>query len=208
MRRYALETGNLPDGGVGEQKAFPCIVPPVSRLNDRFESATTTAEFSAAWGPLVPANSVRRYAVILDNDYNYKLLWIKYLALYTDGNGLRYSYDPAGPYWGNSNLIAFINPYPSSAYPWADPLYRYIRVKLHIRSVGERCLYGDSRDPITKDQLPLPVDCIQGNEYGIGQLRTPYLINREGTVEFEFTNTHTTKALTVHFAMYGMKVRV
>jgi len=209
----AVTTGGIADGGQGEQKAHPCLVPPVSLLKDTWaENIGNAFARTSSIGPTVPALGSVRYPVGLDLDYTFKMLWVRYRAFYSTYNlaGLptRTSWDPARDVHTGHNAFPFMVQCPTPMYPWAETLNRYITVKLWVPTMNDVTLYGDARNRVTGQYVYLAADAIQGNESGIGQLRVPHLINRAGQIQFEFVNSHATYPLTVNFVVYGMKVRV
>jgi len=205
--KYAVTTGGLPDGGKGIQRAHPCIVPPFTRNTaPQWPAAPTVNDSFASWGPAIPPNSVRRFPVIMDMDYSFKLLGIKYVTLIKREDDNIISYDGYWQSLGHNNSVPFMDV--NYSYPWSGmPMNRYITVKLYVRSMGEHTLFGENKNRVTGQEIPLCITSNQGNIYGPGQVRTEYLINRGGSVEFEFHNRYD-DYVKVHFAMYGMKVRI
>jgi len=86
-RDFAVKFGRHPDMGLESEKAFPFIYTFRNRNDDLWTAGTTLTNQSDAInnvvngiGPLVPANSRITHNVMLDQDYIFKLLNIKYTA--------------------------------------------------------------------------------------------------------------------------------
>lgn len=112
VREYAVKFGRHPDMGLESQKAFPFIYTFRNRNDDQWVAGTTlTAQADAlnnivnGIGPLVPANSRITHNIMLDQDYIFKLLNIKYMACY-----LRYDIRYANEYQWYEDLPANVAP--------------------------------------------------------------------------------------------------
>ncbi len=108
----------------------------------------------------------------------------------------------------------------------ATSLNRYIKMTLSLLGSGSTVLYGGkvpypdeyrfnritggtvANDYRVNDNIPLPLDVLQGYDSGVLTMRTPYLLPRQGIMSFDIYNFHHTKDITVGAAIYGMKVRV
>jgi hypothetical protein len=92
------------------------------------------------------------------------------------------------------------------------PLSRFISVSVNFRSDSRYLYGGQNLDSATgrgnNGLVPLPFSVLQGYDYGYGQLTAPYLLPKDGSILFEFTNNHTIKTLRVGGIAYGMKVRL
>ena len=191
---YAVRFNESVDYGNGPSKAFPFLYSFIDQDRDTWEVAHTLAD---SLGVFVAATATVRHSIQLDYDYNFKLLWIKYSAYYNNGGTMEW--------WENVGGAGVVYD------DWfaATPYINYIDVSLSYNP-GSRYLYGGfANNPLLASQiLPIDLDCMQGNETGYGQLRTPYFLPREGQMIFEITNTHPTDALYVAGIAYGMKVRL
>jgi hypothetical protein len=100
------------------------------------------------------------------------------------------------------------NPEMNAATPWTNS----IAVSLSVPSNQGVYVYGGANtDPVrtpNRSTMPLALVTMQGADSGFGQLRTPYLLPRAGTVIVEITNVHPTQDIYVAGILYGMKVRV
>lgn len=203
---YAVRFGEAVDKGIGPEKAFPFIYNFVPFENDTWESVkgAATASNLTGIGPLVPSGGTILHPVVLDPDYNFKLLWVKYTAYWLDTvNGYYVWYEPIVNWFQELDYQAFIG----------TPLVNSLEIKMSAYAPDNRILYGDSSMQTSfsvggNAQQPAPVDCLQGYDFGWGQLRTPYIMPREGILMFEITNNHTVKDLYVGAAIYGMKIRI
>lgn len=218
---FAVKFGRQPDMGLEKQKAFPFIYTFISYNDDTWTPhATLTAQSDAidnivkGIGPLVKANSKYTQNVILDADYAFKLLTIRYTAY---GWCPVSAYPPAGVAWGPYFWDINIGDPPTLASDGGDrempklgmPLLHYISMTLSFQGSGSQMLYGgDSAAPLGNVRLPVPIDVMQGNDPGTLSVRTPRLLPAQGTLVFEITNSHPTIDIAVGALIYGMKVRV
>ena len=90
-RDFAAKFGRHPDMGMEGQKSFPFIYTLINRQNSQWRPQTDVALATQAGavanivngiGPLVPANSKINFNVMLDPNYIFKLLSIKYCVYY------------------------------------------------------------------------------------------------------------------------------
>ena len=87
------------------------------------------------------------------------------------------------------------------------PYTRYLAVSLYTGS-DRRFLLGD-REPNPGNPNPtdpLHIATIQGNDSGYGQVYTPYLFPKGGTIDLDIHNLHPTKYLKVNVTLCGTKV--
>lgn len=201
---YAVRFGESVDMGKGTQKAFPFIYNFIPSDKDEWESvkAAATAANLTGIGPTVPSGGTIQHPVTLDPDYNFKLLWIKYTAYWFDPEAEIYVwYEPIGG-WTDEQ-----GDYQTKI---GTPLVNSLRIKLSAYGPDSRILYGDfDMQAASANAInPAPVEALQGYDFGWGQLRTPYLLPREGLLMFEITNEHAIKDLVVGAAIYGMKIRL
>jgi hypothetical protein len=270
-RDFAVKFGRMPDHGLEGQKAFPFIYTFVNHNDDTWEATLTGIPSLANIGPTIPAGATRQINVLLDPDYNYKLLSVKYTAYYwREAINLANQYEwyeddptidgvnvpvmaadlfnnagglPVAPNVGdtwkaqataNGWTINRIYRWDGSVWidltsvaPWQvsegmDPgmdvigtsLARYLRVTLSFQGSGSNVLYGGDylnivpNANVVNGRLPLPMEVLQGYDYGYMTTRTPYLLPRQGMMVFEVTNMHPRKALIAGAAIYGMKIRL
>jgi hypothetical protein len=149
--------------------------------------------------PAYTAGSVYRYegyvvpatSAVLSNNPLYTAQWTDISALYQTTEGL----DPGMDVYGT-------------------PLAHFIKVALSFQGSGSKMLYGgqDSGAVVNphgvNGRIPLPIDVIQGYEYGFLTTKTPYLLPRQGIMSFDVYNYHHTKDLVVGAAIYGLKIRM
>jgi hypothetical protein len=148
----------------------------------------------------VPPGQQVTIPVVMDPDYNFKILGVKYIAYWNNGNG---GYDcfenPQTDYNGGLDEDA--------SWP-GKPYYQYINVTLWFNGAGSKVLYGGMNPSWNGGKQPLPIQNIQGHMYGFCTVRTPYLLPRQGHIMFDVTNSSATKTLQLAALIYGMKVRV
>jgi len=228
-RDFAAKFGRHPDMGMEGQKSFPFIYTLINRQNSQWRPQTDAALATQAGavanivngiGPLVPANSKINFNVMLDPDYIFKLLSIKYCVYYA------YEIPPNGApgHFGDYEWYENINNAPiysesdgidPDALKLGTPLVQYLGVTLGFTgSATSHILYGgDDQGPVPRmlngsRRVPLPVETIQGYDYGFLTLRTPHLLPQQACLVFDFTNSHPTKDLVVGAAIYGLKIRL
>lgn len=203
-RDFAVKFGRDPSLGLEGQKAFPFIYSFINHNDDTWTPVAPPVIPSVSCiGPIVPANSKITHNVLLDPDYNFKFLNIKYTCYrrvtgafngyvwYKTSSADNYGMDPGMNYEGTT-------------------LYRYIGITLSVQGSGNSTILhgGPDTGPIyAGKRIPLPLEAVQGYDYGFLAVRTPYLLPRQAVMSFEITNT-STYDLTVGAAIYGMKIRI
>ena len=196
---YGVRFGQMPDLGLEGQKAFPFIYTFVNH-ND---AASNNADLTA-FAPLVPANGSINVNVLLDPDYNFKLLTMKFSAYYLNGASYQWYDTPAFALNYNEGNDA----------AWeGTSLVNFIRMSVSVLGSGSNMLFGGQNTnavpPSTavNGKIPLPLTTAQGYDYGFYAVRRPYIMPRQAILSFDITNDYS-HALYVAAAIYGMKVRV
>lgn len=204
MQNYSLQIGNLVDKGRGPNKAYSFLYPFVKKSDDTWTPNQTGTVNLAGMGVTVPAGGMEQIAINLSADYHFKLKWFKYSVYWYDSqNGIYVWYEPV-PGWQ----------YEQGDYQTAigTPLVNSIRVSVFALGSQNNTLYGGENldGGVNVNWQKLPIDCsvLQGYDYGIGQLYTPYLLAKSGTILFEIRNTHAVKNLTITGMAYGTKMRL
>jgi hypothetical protein len=208
--------------GLEGQKAFPFIYSFINRNDDQWAAQSVMTTQAAALtnivngiGPLVPANSKITHNVMLDPDYIFKLLSIKYTAYYSyevPPNGVGEHF---GAYqWYENTLSSQIDAIDPDMQKVGTPLSHYIGITLSFMGSGAQVLYGgDDQGPVPtlrngSRRVPLPVEVIQGYDYGYLTMRIPHLLPQQACLVFEISNFHPTYDLVVGAGIYGMKIRM
>jgi len=209
---YSVKFGQDPSLGLEGQKSFPFIFSLVNRNDDTWTPVTPGNQPSLAnLGPLVPAASKLNHNVLLDPDYAFKLLSIRYGVNYwtppTHIPGRYVWYENINSAAGAGGLSDGVDPDTDKV---GTPLVRFMGISLSFQGAGSTTLYGGQDAGYLRNgqRIPLPADTIQGYDYGVCTMRTPFLLPRQGVLTFEFTNSHATKDLYVAAAIYGVKVRL
>jgi hypothetical protein len=203
-QNFSVRFGESVDKGLEKQKAFPFVYSFVNSDDDTWEQDKgTPAGNLSGLALLVPANDHRSVPIRLDPDCTFKLLWTKY-STYVIDRGVYTWYNAPVAGW----FLEQPNPEMNAATPWTNS----IAVSLSVPSNQGVYVYGGANtDPVrnpNRSTMPLALVAMQGADFGFGQLRTPYLLPRAGTVIVEITNVHPTQDIYVAGILYGMKVRV
>jgi len=217
-RDFAVKFGRQPDMGLEGLKAFPFIFTFVNSNNVDWQAQTGQfATLAAAeanlstFAPRVEANSLRTINVMLDPDYNFKLLAIRY-SVYTYDSRLQTIpwYVDTITTAGAGGLSEGMNPDEN----WiGNSLTNYVRVTLSYSGSGSIVQYGgNALNPVPNQydvngRLPLPLAVAQGYEAGFTPIRTPYLLPRQGCMVFDVKNDYS-QPVFVAAAIYGMKIRM
>lgn len=197
---FAVKFGRDPSCGLEGQKAFPFIYTFVNHSDDPWEPGQAGLTNLNNIGPVIPAGGSKLINVLLDADYNFKLLAIRYTV---------YAYTRSYYYWFDAQQ-ALISGGMMDGDDWpADTLWKYVDVTLSFQGSGSNILYGgpECGALLNGQRVPLHLDVIQGFDYGFLTTRTPYLLPRQGVMVFELTNRKPVDVV-VGAAIYGMKIRV
>lgn len=220
MMNYAAKFGQTVDKGMrGVPNAFPYIYNLVNASQDQWEqvkSPTSLGLNLSGIGPLIPAGGSTRVPVILDSDYNFKLLYLRYMAYgYGDINTTPPITPPAVPafFWHEPLPGMWMDPFDTMDSPH-DSILRNVRVTVAFQTNGQN-LYGAPMQSQTPPQpfagmrnpLPLPVVGIQGNEFAIEAARLPMLLPANGAIMYEIYNDNAFDVV-VGITAHGMKVRL
>lgn len=205
---YSVKFGKSIDRGLEGQKAFPFIYTFINSTDDPWKPvAAGTQPSLACIGPAIGPGATVQWPVRLDPDHNYKLISIKYTVYYWDTRDLWYRWNDLD----DTGQLELGNCDVDEEHNYSTKLSRFIRITLSFQGSGSRIIYG-GMDPNSivsgTGRFPLTLEVMQGYDYGYAQVRTPYLLPREGVMIFDITNTHDVKTLTVGAAIYGLKVRI
>jgi hypothetical protein len=201
---YAVKFGRDPSLGLEGQRAFPFMYTFVNHSDDKWIPGQGSLANLDSIGPVVPAGSKRQVNVLLDADYNFKLLAIRYSVYAYDGETGIYYWKNVPPY----NFIPISGGMADEVDWMGDDLVKYVGVTLSFQGSGSNILYGGPNvGALGGQRVPLPLDVIQGFEYGFLTTRTPYLLPRQGIMVFELTNKFSDDVV-VAAAIYGMKIRI
>lgn len=222
-RDFAAKFGRAPDMGMEGQKSFPFIYTMINRQDSQWRPHASLANITDAVdnivkgvGPLVKANSKITHNVMLDPDYIFKLLAIKY-SVYSV-----YEIPPNGapghvsPYeWYEQVSPDQSEGIDPDMLKVGTPLTHYIGMTLSFTGSGtSHIMYGGDDQGPTPRMLngsrrePLPIETIQGYDYGFMTLRTPHLLPQQACLVFEITNSHPSRDLVIGAAIYGLKIRL
>lgn len=206
---FSVKFGRDPYLGLEGQKAFPFIYTFINHNDDTWRPQTAPENITiSCLGPVVPRASTIRHNVVLDPDYNFKLLSIKYSCykwVPPNGSGI-------GEYRWYTVSSGTISDGMNPDTDWVGTsLCHYMGVTLSLQGSGNSAiLYGgpDAGPIYTGGNIPLQPVAIQGYEYGFLAVRSPALLPRQGVMAFELTNSHPSYDITVAAAIYGMKIRL
>lgn len=201
---YSVELGKSIDQGRGPNKTYSFFYPFINKADDTWTPGNAGLANLAGMGITVAAGLGAELAINLSHDYNFKLKWFKYSAYYWDSQNSQYLwYEPIANW-----------EYDPGDYQTAigTPLINSIRVSVSIIGSMGTVLYGglnlDRQVNVNWHRLPVDCSVLQGYEYGIGQLYTPYLISKSGQILLKFQNTHAVKDLLITGVAYGTKIRL
>ena len=202
---FSVKFGRDPSLGLEEQKAFPFIYTFVNHNDDTWRPGGAGLANLSNIGPVIPANSKITHNVVLDPDYNFKLLAIKYTAYkYLRDEGFD------GYLWYTVSSVIISDGMDPDMDFIGTPLYRYVGITLSFQGSGSKIIHGgpDAGPIYAGQRVPLPFDVIQGYDYGFLTTRVPYLLPRQGVMTFEITNSSPYYDIVVGAAIYGMKIRI
>jgi len=198
-----------------ENTAFPFIYTLVPRSADTWESDkhSRTGSFilnMSGVGPQVLPGQTVDHVVILDNDFNFKLLWIRYTAYFISEKLVVPVYSW---YWLGAPQVVPPYDYQRQDGPAAT---RYLRVGLTVTGPDGRYIYGAPSIYPTANTVngehPVASASMQGYDYGLGETNTEHLLPAGGMLRFRFTNTlpagQYNLKMVVGALIYGMKVRI
>jgi hypothetical protein len=210
---FAVKFGQTVDKGYrGTPKAIPYTYGLVSGFNDRWEQVKDPTSLAGDFqdvGPVIPAGGKVSVPVVLDADYNFKLLYIKYVG-YTllSSEGPPFSYfawhdvPPPDMDLDMPNLLASVH----------SSVLRQVRVNVSFQHSGQY-LYGNTSATFQQQQqtmrlpIPLPVIGVQGNEFPVLAIRTAILLPANGVITYDIYNDNTYDIVVGAYAC-GMKVRL
>ena len=200
----AIRFGEGVEKGLECQQAFPYIYSLVPSSSDTWEVNKGTNNLIDI-GPTVAVGATIQHQVKLDPDYNFLLLWVKY-TVYALGPR------PGSTYLWYAPMTGFFMDPSDYQNVIGTPLSDFLRVAMWSATT-DQTIYGGSvmmqnATAVFNGRVPVGVSVLQGYDYGPGQLRTPIFLPRSGMLMFQFTNIHTSLALTVGAAIYGLKVRI
>jgi len=199
-----------------KQKAFPFFYSFVGypyqagQVNDATGIySTTAAQAEGPDGLLVAANGgILEIPIILDRDTNFHLLSIRYgawnptVAAPNTGSRARLLPPNNALQGGRSVFQAQMNQ--------MDFYSTYFDVSVYMVSSGARDLYGGmQRNPLTgaRDELPIPLQAVQGVQDGCGSLRTAFQLPKSASVRIRVVNRFTS-SLRIYGHLFGYKIAI
>ena len=198
MYNSPIKIGHSVDGGMGFNKTFPFIFNFISKDDDTWD----VNKGAASMGVTVPAQGRVKHVIHTSEDYNFKLLFLHYTVYYYDSRAGTYSaweIDPGVQYiYGDTAL--------------GDPYTAYIKVAVAFQPDSETLMghppFTTVTPGVVDDCVPVPIEVIQDDRSGIGMVRTPYILPRNGNIMFDIFNRHPTKDLIVGGCAQGIKIRL
>ena len=183
-------------------KAFPFWFPfvPYPYLDtDKDENPPTSGARLGLLGHTVPAGGLLEIPIKMAEDAPFHWLNVKYTPFLPDISvATRYT-------WYVATALARV---PRNLFQ-IRPLYEYLKVSLIITSIDtEYTIGGDQYSPVTGlTTRRQEVNSLQGFKDGLGMLRTPWQVPKNGTVTVRIENRYTS-ALLVNGTLFGYKVVV
>jgi len=209
-------------------KAFPYLVNflPYPYQNSDVNPVTgfyanTDAAANGPDGLIVAANGGRvDIPIVMNRDTAFHMLYVKYGAWNPNietGDPVMASREmllaPENSLQGGRSLF-------DASMNQRVPYYSLLDVSLYFKSSGARDLYGgfaheqtSSGDPAasatvsvnTRAEIPIPVRSLQGQEDGMGMIRTPYQLPASATILVRVVNRHQFE-LRVYGCLFGYKI--
>lgn len=169
--------------------------------------SVTSAQAEGPDGLSIAAGGLLDIPIVMDKDCVFHLLYVKYGA---------WNPSPSVPNVGSREVL--LSPQTSlqghsmfdATMNQREPYWIYLDVSFYFTSSGGRDLYGGFQaDPFTgaKAEQPIPVWSLQGNQDGLGMVRTAYQLPKGSTVRIHVVNRYTA-ALRVYGHLFGYKVTV
>lgn len=202
--QFAVEFGkNVDRGFEGGMDAWPFIY----TFNPDNTPQPPYASLQGMGAYVLPSSKVNA-VIILDPDYTYKMLGIKYTAVKCE-TPLLGLHVTSQEY--TQGVPAFYFNYADPVSSVHDSILRNTRINLSV-APSYRLLYGQEnpRQQTTETRSPFPVCALNINTMlsGDGKLRIPMLMAGNAQLSFEIWNDWTTFPIIVSATVFGMKVRV
>jgi hypothetical protein len=208
-------------------KAFPYVVNflPYPYQNSEVNPTTgfysnTGAQAEGPDGLLIAANQgVLDIPIVMNRDTAFHMLYVKYGAFEPvqeaplESGSREFLAEPQDSLQGGNSLF-------DASMNQRIPFYTMLDVSLYFVSSGARDLYGGFQheqfscgDPNaaaviasnTRAEIPIPAKCLQGQDDGMGMVRTPFQLPAAATVLVRIVNHHTLP-LRVYGCLFGYKI--
>lgn len=194
------------------QKAFPYLygfVPYPFRHSIVNQSTgvydATTAQAEGPDGFTIAPRGTIEIPIVMDRDTSYHLLHVRYGA---------FQEDAAGGAAGSRHFLVgaqdtYNGPYVAQANQLI-PRWTELDVSVYMVSSGARDLYGAfQRDGLTGQRLeiPVPAMALQGDDDGMGEVRTAFQLPKAATVVVKVRNRGAS-TLNVYGHLFGYKITV
>lgn len=170
--------------------------------------STTVTEAEGPDGLAIAAGGARDIPIVMDRDTNFHLLSIRYGAFNpapvppNTGSRARLLAPNTALQGGRSLFQAQMNQ--------LDYYFTYLDVSVYMVSSGARDLYGGmQRNPLTgaREELPIPVQALNGVQDGMGSLRTAFQLPKQASVRIRVVNRFTA-TLNVYGHLFGYKIAI
>lgn len=208
-------------------KAFPYLVNflPYPYQNSEVNPGTgfytnTVAQAEGPDGLAIAANQgVLDIPIVMNRDTAFHMLYVKYGAFETvqeaplESGSREFLVEPQDSLQGGNSLF-------DASMNQRIPFYTMLDVSVYFVSSGARDLYGGFQheqfscgDPAaaaaiasnTRAEIPIPAKALQGQEDGMGMIRTPFQLPASATVMVRIVNHHTLP-LRVYGCLFGYKI--
>ena len=204
LQDFAVKFGRDVSMGREGANAFPFIYSFVNTNDVPFTPVAAGVQPSLdTIAKLVPASDKLDFNIMLDPDYNYKIIAIRYTVYHYIARQLpgltQYEW-----YFNSPALVPGMSP---EAFK-GTPLTSFISVSLFCQGSDSACQFGGMQAGFgTQSLIPLPLTATQGYDSGFYTVRTTRLIARQSILALTLNNSHT-EPLYVGGAIYGMKIRL
>lgn len=185
---------------------YPFVQGIVNDATGQYDVSAADAE--GPDGLAIAAGGIRDIPIVMDRDTNFHLLSIRYGAWNPDmeapntGSRARLLPPNTSLQGGRSMFQAQMNQ--------MDFYSTYLDVSVFMVSSGARDLYGGmQRNPVTgaREELPIPVQALQGVQDGCGTVRTAFQLPKSATVSIRIVNNFG-NTLRVYGHLFGYKITI
>jgi hypothetical protein len=168
----------------------------------------SSAQAEGPDGFALAAGGTIEIPIVMDRDTSYHLLHVRYGAFLVGATGG--AIGSRHFLTGEATAFQGGRSYDVASYNQLIPRWTELDVSVYMVSSGARDLYGGfQRDAQngSRHEIPVPAMTLQGDEDGMGELRTAFQLPKAATVSVKIRNRGVT-ALHVYGHLFGYKITV